>query len=167
MSKEMAQTLFQSTNIPLGVRVEFFYQWSRWIETTNQTNSNESQLDNMESRESSVLKSIDSITQEDPKSIQDTINLNTILKSNTYGKSMLKAYRDTRTMTENLRKLLCDAILQYCVENKHDLTVNDCASLSKQICKVFPGELVVYNPSTPSFIFRIISLFDLSLSERN
>lgn len=169
MSKEMAQTLFQNTEVPLGVRVEFFYQWSRWIKTINQTSSdsNEIQLTDLASQESETPGSIAPSTQKNPSSIEDSLKLETILKSNIHGKALVDAYKQTHTMNENLRKLLLESVLQYCIEHDHELTVSDSALLSNQICAAFPGELMVFHPSNPSFIFQIISQLNNPLSQRS
>ncbi|XP_017475230.1 PREDICTED: uncharacterized protein LOC108365651 [Rhagoletis zephyria] len=57
---------------------------------------------------------------------------------------MVETYKKEKVMDDNLRKLLVESVLQYCIMNSHDLSVTDCASISLQICEVFPGELASY-----------------------
>lgn len=150
----MAQNLFQNfSEIPLGARIQFHFKWSQWIQTVcppvqipvkaNEClQSNETKAGNMNDEETIKIASE-----------AYSINLITILKSNSYGKSLIETFKETKVMTENLRKLLCESILQYCIESRHELSVIDCASLANQICAVFPGEEMVY------FVFSEIHYF--------
>lgn len=119
LSKDMAQNLFQNTEVPLGARVEFYFHWSKWIKTIEpaetipnlqsiQSNVSASALSNM--NESFKISSMAPLKSSDTKNI----NLLAILKSNSYGTSLLKAAKDNTgkmELNENLRKVLCDAIL--------------------------------------------------------
>lgn len=170
----MARNLFINTDIPLGARVEFYYQWSKWIkqfdqrvqaspnsslltDQSNRTNqsyhSNESdQLQSLQSNQTIDLnKKSDAAGSTSVDTSEISINLKTIINSNTYGQSVLKQFNEKKAMNDNLRKMLCDSILQYCIENKHELSTVDCAKLTKQICSVFSGETAVY-PIIYSFI---------------
>lgn len=149
----MAQNLFQSTDIPLGARVEFFYQWFQWSKAFDQPirtepSSNENiQLIMLDNQEINAQQSLNASNPNQPE-----IDLCKILNSNTYGTSMLNSFKQAKAMNENLRKLLCESVLQYCIENKHDLTVNDSSKLAHQICKIFPGEEMVH--------FHVLSFFN-------
>lgn len=57
--------------------------------------------------------------------IQTALDLNSILQSNQYGKSFLKAVKEKKPINDGLRQILCDAILQYCIEKDRDLSVKD------------------------------------------
>lgn len=178
MQNKMAQKLFKNTNVPLGVQVEFFYQWSQWIQNINQSEqspsnhniqSNEIQSNKTNVPEVDTSQSRDFVTERKKTSKTNEpnlINLKTILQSNTYGKSLIDAFgsknideisKSKPELTENLRHLLCEAILQYCIEYSHDLTVRDCEKLANQICQVFPDELMVDS----SFSFIHLSIFFL------
>lgn len=134
MPNEMAQNLFSNTNVPHGVRVEFYFRWSQWVNAHDRTTSN----------------SDETVSKSTTKN-QTPINLNSILKSNTYGKCLMQSYEaNGGAMDEDLRKLLLDSILHYCIENEYDLKIQDCASLSKQICDAFPGESVVWTSLSSS-----------------
>lgn len=156
----MAQTLFQMSDLTLGARVEFYFQWSRWIKSFNESN----QVSPTEEKEQSI-GSIASTLGSNQSTISvnssdKMINLNAILNSNAYGQSLLETLKSTSTnqLNENLRKILCESILQYCIMNKHDLTTQHCASLAKQICTLFPKEEMVYcrTFSLNFFFFRIL-----------
>lgn len=163
LTKEMAQNLFQNSIVPLGARVEFFFQWSKWMKNIDQRV--ETTADHFESQSNQTFES----SQPEPISTQskqindresnadkpvvpllsnqEPITLKTILNSNAYGKNLMKAVesKQNKVLNENLRKILCEAINQYYVERERDLTKKDCESLSKQICKIFPGELAVHH----------------------
>lgn len=159
----MALNMFVNTDVPLGVRVEFYFHWSEWIKTIH-NNVNTLSDANLQTDKSSQSESFQSIQSD--QSIQFTqslqsnqvrdsiaretmtnenpLNLNMILNSNPYGLSLIKKFNETNVMDENLRKVLCESILQYCIQHNHELSVDDSARLAKQICKVFPGEVMVY-----------------------
>lgn len=150
----MAQNMFQGTDIPLGVRVEFFHKWSEWIKHNSQPiqtspNPNEFQFQSnlfaYQDQDSSENIDKQSTQKSTQKSTQEKLNLNSILNSNIQGKNLLIKFKETKIVTENLRKLLCESVLQYCIENDYSLTVHDCESLANQICVAFPGELTVYH----------------------
>lgn len=158
LSPELAQTLFQSTDIPLGVRVEFNYQWSKWIknidkpaETPSNFNeylqSKQSKPSNQFNQPNQTLpgtsNSNQSIETRPIGKTQSALDLNLILQSNQYGASFLKAVSEKKPMNDGFRQILYDAILQYCIEKNRDLSVKDCASLAQQICAAFPEELMV------------------------
>lgn len=167
----MAQSLFNNTDLPLGVRVEFNFQWSEWIKDVHKpTQAPENLNDKTQSKKANhpdqTMQSEQSIQQtiQSDQAIQsDQTNpslagtsssnqygeqppliLNSILQSNQYGMSLLKAVAEKKPMNDNLRQILCDAILQYCIEKNRALSVKDCASLARQICNVFPDELMVF-----------------------
>lgn len=71
------------------------------------------------------------------------ICLNAVLNSNQYGITLKAAYERSGVLNDNLRKLLVESVLQYCIEAKHDLSVKDCSLLGKQIIQAFPGEEMV------------------------
>lgn len=71
----------------------------------------------------------------------------------------MEAYKQEKSMNDDLRKRLVESVLQYCIANSHDLSVADCASLSKQISKAFPGELAVYYLFFFSFSHILSCLF--------
>lgn len=159
----MAQNIFNNSDIPLGVRVEFFYQWSQWMNTIDphvQLLSKENE--NPQSKPSKTQKPVtDKINVPSTSTNNPPINLYDILKSNSYGKSVMQTLKNADgsiieipELKDNNRKLLIDSVLQYCITYKHDLTKSDCASLTAQICKVFPGELPVqYHFSFIEFFF--------------
>lgn len=172
--------MFDNTDVPLGVRVEFFFQWSKWIKNINKRvqlsskanetpQSNETPLSNESSQSNTQTSAPDNsnasstssntrmpaivndINIPSTSSFQKPINLHDILKSNSYGRNVMEVIQintDGNTtekpeLNENLRKLLCESVLQYCIQYKHDLSKRDCASLTAQICTAFPNELAV------------------------
>lgn len=142
----MAKTLFQNTELTLGARVEFYFQWSKWITSFNQTSSTEKENESNKSNESIGLTSHFNRSTVPVCSSNQMINLSTILNSNAYGQSLQESLKSngTNQLNENLRKMLCESILQYCITNKHDLTTQDSATLAKQICTLFPKEEMVH-----------------------
>lgn len=183
----MAQKIFDNTDVPFGVRVEFYFQWSQWIKTINQSNqfandnsqsisisqpnqiqqSNQTNtLNKLESNTKQFTSTVDEIetkTNEPSTSKNDkSISLHDILKSNPYGKNVIDTFQsadgqpaEKPQLNENLRKLLCEAVLQYCIEHNHDLSKSDCASLTTQICTVFPDELAVHFHLLEFFIYYL------------
>lgn len=164
----MAENLFQNTNVSLGARVEFVYQWSKWIKSVNQciqtppvanNQSNQSNIPILQSNvahfhsndphQSNILAK-NQVVFKTPIAIgnhvspnQNSISLSDVLNSNAYGKSLTEAYKQEKCMNEHLRNLLVDSVLQYCVANNHELSVADCASLSNEIPIFFAGEIAV------------------------
>lgn len=164
--------LFSNTDIPLGARVEFNFQWSKWIKDVSESHAqtpanrdeyrqsnqaNQSLTGTSESNRSLAGKSnsIQSTETNPTGQEQPPLVLNSILQSNQYGASFLKAVSEKKPLNDNLRQLLCNAILQYCIEQKRDLSVKDSASLARQICNAFSGELMVF-----SFFFEPSFSFD-------
>ncbi|XP_036346873.1 uncharacterized protein LOC118756207 [Rhagoletis pomonella] len=159
VSKTIAENLFVNTDISLGGPMEFFYQWSQWIKsfeksTTSPCLANEhlqcdKSTQSSEGRGNNLGVISQSSTDNNSQVLvaKTSINLIDIINSNSYGKSMVETYKKQKTMDDNLRKLLVESVLQHCIMNNHDLCVTDCASISRQICEVFPGELPVNNYS--------------------
>lgn len=155
----MAQNLLNNCDVPLGVRVEFFYQWSQWIQTIDQRVQLTSKVNqNPQSNQINTLKNDTSNAQKlitakiNVPSNQTSINLLEILQSNSDGKGVMKILTnpdgsavERPQLTENLRKLLLEAILQFYIANKRSLNKDDCNSLTNQICKTFPDELAVHH----------------------
>lgn len=157
LSVNMAQNLFNSTNIPLGARVEFVFQWSKWMESQREqlpSDDNANEIPQTNEKPQSMLRSQKHASEKSKipsiSSNSTSTNLLEILKSNAYGKSVMKAFmgRDGKAiknpqLTDKLRKSLIESILQYCIVKKLELTKSNCELLTKQICKEFPGELAV------------------------
>lgn len=118
----MAQNLFQSTDIPLGARVEFFFQWSQW---STQLAMN--------------AKMCHQLNQTDDQALNEQPFMNIPIKNQMqnfafkYLQNILNSFKKTKVMTESLCKLLCDSVLQYCIEFKHDLTIPESSKLAQQI----------------------------------
>lgn len=144
LSRNMAQYLFQDTSLPLGARIEFYYQWSQWINTINQCNQTSSLETNQHESKETIVGTSKNQSVIEINSTTTKVDLRMILNSNSYGRSLLKAVKETDQLNENLRKMLCESILQFCIVHQHDLTTSDCASLAKQICSTFPGEEMVH-----------------------
>ncbi|XP_058812528.1 uncharacterized protein LOC131677034 [Topomyia yanbarensis] len=159
----MAETLFQNTAIPLGARVEFHYQWSKWIKRKTHSNSNREKLNNLSNSNgvnhpeqpvdqsttrcqlSSSLLNVTTNAGIRQLGIVKIMDLNYILHSNTYGKCLMQETSNTgNRLTDDLRKILCKSVLQFCIEYEHDLSVADCAALTEQILHRYPGELAEY-----------------------
>lgn len=190
----MAEKILQNTDVSLGARVEFVYQWSKWMESfdncfqtspivSEQSKSGQSNVviiqpnahDQIQSSQSNqpnfTLQQSNtacipsnlplqaneilinqSETQEHKTSSKQELNrsaisLSNVLNSDTYGKSVMESYQRDKSLNDNSRKLLVESVLQYCIANQHDLSVADCALLSKEISEEFAGEEAVYHHS--------------------
>lgn len=145
MSNGIAERIFHGTNISLGAQIEFHYQWSQWIKNFNQeSGSNEKNQSNDNTNQ--ILTDINETIEESSTSKSNqSISLHTILKSksNPYGTSVCDYYRKNGVLDDKIRKLLCEAVLFYCIETKHNLSKKDCASLTEQIVQSFKGEVPV------------------------
>lgn len=144
MSQEVVHKLFKSTNISLGVQVEFAYQWSKWIQFNrdNLPVIENGQLESSEYNNTNNIVQIASTTQ--------FLKLDSILKSNAYGLSIIAAFKDEKKLDDNTRKLLCEAIIQFCIEKNHSLTVYDAENITKQIVTMFPDEVAVKQFGIPN-----------------
>lgn len=142
MSKNLAENLFQNSILPLGARIEFYFQWSQWMNSINQYKQSSPNENNQQSNKTD--NTISSGPQVQSRKATKILNLKEILNSNSYGTNLLEAFKQTGQMNENLRKLLCESILQFCIMHKHDLTTHDCSMLAKQISSSFPGEEMVH-----------------------
>lgn len=121
LTPKMALRIFSHTDVSLGVQINFFIKWSEWKKTLDKTATS--------SKESEVLSEV--------------ISLGAILNSNPYGKSVKLVYEKKQELNEDTRKLLLEAILHFCIDNEHSLTVKDSAKLAKQIVETFPNEKMV------------------------
>lgn len=136
----MALTILKDSDVPSGAQVEFNYQWNKWIKNLNVQ-------DEAEQQSRTVLRTSEGTSNHSAalkaNATEKSITLDIILKSNQYGITLINAYEKNKVMNDNLRKLLVESVLQYCIEFKHDLTVKDCSLLAAQIVQVFPGEEMV------------------------
>lgn len=120
LSPKMATNIFLNTGVSLGVQINFFIKWTEW-------------KNSIERIESSQNNSI----------MEEEISLNKILNSNPYGESVKKSFEKEKSLNDKTRKLLCEAVLYFCINNNHSLTVKDCENLGNQIVKTFPNEEMV------------------------
>lgn len=134
----MARTILMGSCIPLGAQIEFNYQWNKWMQNLNAT-SDKPSLVIVKPNQMNPNASIASSSADADK----RICLNAVLNSNQYGITLKAAYERSGVLNDNLRKLLVESVLQYCIEAKHDLSVKDCSLLGKQIIQAFPGEEMV------------------------
>lgn len=124
LEQKMARSLLSKSNVSLGIQVEFYHQWSTWSQTAEGVCTDVVKSDSTEKKEK-------------------TLDLATILNSNPYGQSVIQSYETNGSLNENLRKLLCESIIHYCIDKSHSLSVKDSEHLAKQIILAFPKEEMV------------------------
>lgn len=134
LSNERVRNLLENSQFTLGVREQFYYEWSRWNKLCVEITPNDQHRSSQTDANESICSHTETLQR-------ITIDLNEILiyATNFHGDKFLKAtYLD-----ERLRKELCDAILKYCIKNDHEISVKDSESLAYQICDKFPDEDMV------------------------
>lgn len=124
--------------------MEFAYQWSQWIQiinrgTTTTTNYVQQNLQPIVAQSTDYANDNSEIVLTSTK----ILKLESILKSNPYGLSVMATFKNHNKLDENSRKLLCEAIVQFCIEKNHSMTVHDAEDITKQIVLMFPDELPV------------------------
>lgn len=135
MPKEMVASLFQGTNLSLGARIEFVHHWSEWIKSIHDEEAGST---------SSLVETVGSEISHATAFVSELqLDLFSILKSNQYGLTVIETYRKTKSMNENLRKILGKAVLHYFIDGKFEMSVKDSENIAKQIVDAFPGEIMV------------------------
>lgn len=138
LSDQLAAKIFNTTNLSLGAQTEFYYQWSQWINKLNNKSTIVTESTKQYDRKC-VIENVYSTSKSSVLKLED------ILSSNLYGASVMKTFKEQRKLDGNARKLLCEAVLHFCIEKEHSLSVQDSEDLTKQIVISFPGELSVNN----------------------
>lgn len=124
LDAKMAVSILSRSNFSWGIQTEFMYHWTKWMnESINVIHNNHLEVENTNS----------------------TLHLDTILNLNPYGKSVLKHYSEQSSLNENMRKLLCESIIHFCIDKEHAMSVKGSENLAKQIVQAFPGEEMVRN----------------------
>ncbi|XP_055543602.1 uncharacterized protein LOC129729144 [Wyeomyia smithii] len=143
LTPEMAISILNQPCIPLGAQVEFYHHWHNWMESARSTiDVEKAECSSQSITSKSSMNESNSAQQS--RAMEAPLDLNTILKSNQYGLNLIAVFNRDKILNDNLRKLMLESILQFCIENKHDLTVKDCSVLAAQIVQVFPGEVMAY-----------------------
>lgn len=153
LSKQTLPFLFQNTpleSFSLGDRIEFIYHWSKWIASFGEEYENVQEFLSLMPAVTYDFQenSQDTVHSNDTKTCKNssssTLCLTNILASNRYGKAVIDYFKIHNQLDDPTRKLIADAVLQFCIAEDIELSTNDAESLSKQIVEVFPTELAVY-----------------------
>lgn len=126
----MAKTLLK--NVSLGIQIEFFYHWSKWISATE--NSNTKRNIDIATGGSTNFTAV---------TMPAKVNLESILTSSAEGEFILLYYKKHLHLSDGVRQSLVDTIVNYYHRNKLKLTIGECAQLSKEITEMFTGEQAV------------------------
>lgn len=156
LSNQTLPFLFQNTPLEiltLGDRIEFVFHWSKWIEsiekqqgspqTTSNINNHSLPVSSNGSVSQENIQSDINVSDANQSSKSSSLYLNTILKSNRYGNAVTEYYIKHNELDDTSRKLLAEAVLQFCIATNTELSTSDAESLSTQIVSVFPNELAV------------------------
>ncbi|KAK4881552.1 hypothetical protein RN001_004871 [Aquatica leii] len=136
LNKEMASNL-----LPLkyskGIQIIFFTNWCKWIDGTHSKELHPVS----DNTECNILKS----TTNTDNNQQSRVTLLKILNYSVHGRNVLEHYKkNSRITNDNVRKLLLDAIVDYYLQQKLELTTQDCDNLSNEIVNSFNGETKEY-----------------------
>lgn len=154
LTRDMLVNLFRETNLSLGGRIAFSHHCYEWLQSSkNKSGTRE----NLHQSDSIVIESVASNTPINHKSTSDALvaerptqssdkpllDLFGILNSNQYGVNVIESFKTNNLMTDNLRKMLGNAVLHYFIDAKLDMSVRDSEMIAKQVVTSFPGEIMV------------------------
>lgn len=162
LSDHTARTMLTEDNFTRGVQAQFYFSWSKWVKTLDQTD------ELIEPHHQMISDQHGNAESPKPQTpCTASIDLKDIISSGPYGPSLVSHYKATGKLNDKTRKLLVDAFLQYCSTTGHVVTKANCKSLSEQICATFDGEIPVnYNVLTiTSFNLYFICTAILLLSQ--
>lgn len=141
ITREMIPMIFQNTNVSLGIQVEFFYHWQQWLKQTgNKTNTIIIEQDVQEQHKCHFNVQNQANVNDQKGSI---LNINNILSSEPYGPAVLSYYKEHRCLNDNIRKVLLEAFLHYCITTGCNVTKAACRSIANEIQEIFNGEVAV------------------------
>lgn len=130
LSDHSARVLLEGPKFGVGIQIEFYYHWSKWITTQTETRPIKDAVNNTP---------IQSCQTPLPK----TMDLNDILSDGPYGPGVVQHYKKYGSLNEKIQNLLLEAFLYYCINKNIAATKADCQSLAAQICETFKGEIPV------------------------
>lgn len=156
----MASKLLQNSQFSLGMQIEFFFNWTKWIQSLKANDNSENECQNYESNGLSLdrlnLHKSSSIHSQSTHSSVTTKTLTTepqnsnmtlkdILSYGPYGPGVLSHYKEHKHLNEKTRRLLGEAFIHHCATTNATVSKSDCKSLSFQIQECFDGEIAVKN----------------------
>lgn len=135
----MAKTLLK--NFSLGVQIEFNHHFNKWIKTVHNTafpSPNVVEVTNGAHSYEPTTPTTGFV-----KHTASTFTLRQILESSVEGESIMAYYKTHKCLSDGVRQLLVDAVVNFYSRNKRELVTTDCANLSQQIVRWFNGEEAV------------------------